>query len=241
MEVAASLRRLGLEVTLIHLGGSLFDQLRSPALSSELLALYRSHDVDVLLEREVARFGGERRVEWVETRDGGRVAADLVVVGVGVVPNVDFLADSGIAVDNGVVVDPRFATNVPRVFAAGDVASFVDPLYGRRRRVEHWSNANYHGREVGRILAGQRGGYDAVSSFFSEVFDTTLKVFGDTSRFDEIYEEGSLASGLLATYGDRGRLVGAITVGQSEELEPVVKDLIAERAPTDALRRELAA
>jgi NADPH-dependent 2,4-dienoyl-CoA reductase/sulfur reductase-like enzyme len=239
MEVAASLRELGLAVTLIHLGGGLFDQLGSSDLSEQLLALYRDHGIDVLLKEEVGRFGGDARVEYVEAKSGLCVEADMAVVGVGVVPNVDFLADSGLALDNGVVVTERFETRASDVYAAGDVANFYDPLYGRRRRIEHWSNANYQGTEVGKILAGQRGGYNTVSSFFSEVFGATIKVFGDTSRSDESSAEGSLESGFLASFGDAGNLVGAITVGQSEEFEGLVKDLIAERAPTDALTREL--
>jgi len=92
---------------------------------------------------------------------------------------------------------------------------------------------------VGRVLAGEVGGYDTVSSFFSEVFGTTIRVFGDTRHSEQLSSEGSLEAGFLASYGDRGPLVGAISVGQSEELEALVKDLIAERAPADALIREL--
>jgi 3-phenylpropionate/trans-cinnamate dioxygenase ferredoxin reductase component len=239
MEVAASLRQLGLDVTLIHMGRGLFDQLGSRDLSDELLALYGEHGVDVLLEQEVARFGGDDALEYVEAKTGRCVEADIAVVGIGVVPNVDFLEGSGVVVDNGVVVNDRFETAVPRVYAAGDVANFFDPLYGRRRRIEHWSNANYQGMEVGRILAGQDGGYDTVSSFFSEVFGTTLKVFGDTSHGVALPAEGSLESGFLAGYGRQGRLVGAISVGQSEETEALLKDLIAESAPADALARDL--
>jgi len=230
MEVAASLRQLGVDVALVHMGRGLFDQLRSDALSDELLALYRDHGVDVLLGEEVARFGGDRDLAWVETKSGLCVEGDLAVVGVGVVPNVGFLDGSGIAVENGVVVDERFETSAPGVYAVGDVASFFDPIYGRRRRIEHWSNANYQGTELGRILAGHRGGYDTVSSFFSEVFGTTIKVFGDTTRFDVLREEGSLADGFVASYGDDGRLVAVITVGQSEEVEALAKVLIRERA-----------
>jgi NADPH-dependent 2,4-dienoyl-CoA reductase/sulfur reductase-like enzyme len=240
MEVAASLRRLGLAVTLIHMGRGLFDQLRSDALSDELLELYRNQGAEIVLEEEVARFGGDASLEWVETTTGFRAYADMAVVGVGVVPNVGFLDGSGIAIDNGVVVDAGFQTNVGGIYAVGDAANFFDPLYERRRRIEHWSNASYQGTEVGRILAGQRGGYDTVSSFFSEVFGTTIKVFGDASRFDELHEEGNLEDGFLARYGDEGRLVGAISVGQSDELEALVRELLAERAPSDALERELA-
>jgi NTE family protein len=240
MEVAASLRQLGLAVTLIHLGRGLFDQLRSSELSDELVTLYREHGVELLLEQEVAGFGGDGRLSYVETKSGLCVEAEIAVVGVGVVPNVDFLADSGLALDNGVVVNQRFETRAPGVFAAGDVANFFDPLYGRQRRIEHWSNANYQGIEAGKVLAGSGGGYDTVSSFFSEVFGTTVKVSGDVSRYDELTVEGSLASGtLLTSYGEGGRLVGALTVGQSDELETLLRDLIAEHAPMDALEREL--
>jgi NADPH-dependent 2,4-dienoyl-CoA reductase/sulfur reductase-like enzyme len=239
MEVAASLRQLGLAVTLIHMGHGLFDQLGSRELSDQLLALYLEHRVDVLLKEEVARFGGGDALEYVEAKSGLCVEADIAVVGIGVIPNVDFLAASSVLLDNGVVVNERFETTAPDVYAAGDVANFFDPLYRRQRRIEHWSNANYQGTEVGKVLTGQNGGYDTVSSFFSEVFRTTVKVFGDTSHGIELPADGSLESGFLAGYGDGGRLVGAISVSQSEETEALLKDLIAERAPADALARDL--
>ena len=239
MEVAASLRQLGLEVTLIHMGESLFDLLGSPELSDELLRLYRVQGVDVMLEQEVAGFGGDGRLEYVEVKSGLCVPADLAVVGVGVIPNTDFLDGSGISVDNGVVVNQRFETTAPGVYAAGDVANFFDPLFDRQRRIEHWSNANYQGTEVGKILAGRGDGYDTVSSFFSEVFGVGVKVFGDVSSFDERTADGTLESGLVASYGEKGRLVGALTVGQSDEVEALAKDLIAERAPTRVLHDNL--
>jgi 3-phenylpropionate/trans-cinnamate dioxygenase ferredoxin reductase subunit len=236
MEVAASLRGLGLAVTLIHRGRGLFDQLGSPQLSEQLHALYRDNGVELRFEEEVASFVGDGTLAAVETRSGGRVEADLAVVGVGVAPNVDFLAGTAIEVDNGVVVDERFATGVQGVYAAGDVARFMDPLYGRRRRIEHWSNANYQGGRVGQVLAGADAPYDTVSSFFSEVFGLTIRVFGDTSHFDSVTADGSLAAGrFLAAYGDRGRLVAVLGVGLEDEVQERVKGLIAERASIDAL------
>jgi 3-phenylpropionate/trans-cinnamate dioxygenase ferredoxin reductase subunit len=244
MEVAASLRHLGLETTLIHRGRGLFDQFRSRGLSDELAGLYREHDVALQFEQEVAGFGrdGHGRLSYLETKSGLCVEAELAVVGVGVVPNVDLLTDSGVALDNGVVVNERFETEAPDISAAGDVANFFDPLYGRRRRIEHWSNANYQGTEVGKVLAGNGGGYNTVSSFFSEIFGTTIKVFGDVTHFDAVTTTGSLASETLVTsYGNDGRLVGALTVGASDELETLLKDLIAGHAHIDALERELVA
>jgi NADPH-dependent 2,4-dienoyl-CoA reductase/sulfur reductase-like enzyme len=242
MEVAASLRQLGLAVTLIHLGRGLFDQFSSPGLSAELVALYRERGVELLLGQEVAGFGsdGQRRLSYVEAKSGLCVEAEIAVVGVGVIPNVDFLADSGLPLDNGIVVNQRFETGAPGVYAAGDVANFFDPLYGRQRRIEHWSNANYQGTEVGKVLAGNGAGYDTVSSFFTEVFGRRIKVSGDVSHFEQLVTEGSLSDGNLVTsYGDGGHLVGALTVGASDDLETLLKDLIADHAPMDALQRQL--
>jgi NADPH-dependent 2,4-dienoyl-CoA reductase/sulfur reductase-like enzyme len=242
MEVAASLRQLNLAVTLIHLGRNLFDQFSSPELSAELVALYREHGVELLLGQEVAGFGsdGQRRLSYVEAKSGLCVEAEIAVVGVGVIPNVDFLADSGLPLDNGIIVNQRFETGAAGVYAAGDVANFFDPLYDRQRRIEHWSNANYQGTEVGKVLAGSGAGYDTVSSFFTEVFGTTIKVSGDVSHFDQLANEGSLSDGNLVTsYGDRGHLVGALTVGASDDLEMLLKNRIADRAPMDALEQRL--
>ena len=176
-----------------------------------------------------------------EVVSGRRVETVMAVVGVGVVPNTDFLAGSGLALDNGVVVNEHFETGAAGIYAAGDVANFFDPLYQRQRRIEHWSNANYQGDAVGKILAGKRGSYDTVSSFFSEVFGLTLKVFGDVSRFDELSTHGSLAAGqLLAGYGDGGRLVGVLAVGQSEEAEARLKELINTHQPLSSLSGDLA-
>ena len=241
MEVAASLRQLGVAVTLIHFGGGLFDQLGSEQLSADLLALYREQGVDVWLEEEVAGFGGDDTLEYVEAKSGLCVEADMAVVGVGVVPNTHFLAGSGLAVDDGVVVNERFETSAPGVYAAGDVANFFDPLFARQRRIEHWSNANYQGAEVGKILAGHGEGYDTVSSFFSEVFGLTLKVFGDVSHSDDVMTQGSLGTGeLLTVYGENGGLVGALTVGQSNEVEAGLEGLIRAHEPLTALNGNLA-
>jgi NTE family protein len=239
MEVAASLRQLGLDVTLIHRGTGLFDQFGSVELSDDLASLYREHGVELMLAEEVATFAGDGHLEYVETRSGACVEADVAVVGVGVVPNAGFLARSHITLANGILVNQRFETGAPGVYSAGDAANFYDPLYRRRRRIEHWSNADYQGTEVGKILAGRGGGYNTVSSFSCEVFGTTIRVFGDVTRFDALTIDGKLDSGLLASYGYEDTLVGALIVGRSTAFEPLVRELIAECAPMDALTREL--
>jgi NADPH-dependent 2,4-dienoyl-CoA reductase/sulfur reductase-like enzyme len=239
MEVAASLRQIGKEVSLVHLGRWLFDQLGVEQLSDELAALYESKGVNLVLGNELEAFHGNGRIEKVTTKNGREVDADFAVVGIGVEPVTDFLEGSRIEVDNGIVVDEGFRTNAPDVYAAGDVANFFDPLFGKQRRIEHWSNANYQGTEVGKVLAGSEGGYDTVSQFFTEIFGITIKVFGDAKRDAEVVVHGSLREDdLYALYGDdKGEVIGALSVGQSEEVEELLKQQIAAHVPLSSAGR----
>jgi NADPH-dependent 2,4-dienoyl-CoA reductase/sulfur reductase-like enzyme len=231
MEVAASLSGLGVDVTLVSRDVDLFSQLGSPEISERLVTLYRERGIDVVRGDEVHAFRGRSRLDTVDLHSGRSVGAGLAVVGVGVQPAVSFLEGSGINVADGIIVDERYETNVPGIHAAGDVASFFDPLFGRRRRIEHWSNANYQGREVGTTLAGGDGGYDTVSTFFTESFGLTLKVFGDTARHDDHVTRGSfLHGGAICFYFDNERLVGTLQAGQDDETEETLKRLIRSRA-----------
>jgi NADPH-dependent 2,4-dienoyl-CoA reductase/sulfur reductase-like enzyme len=234
MEVAASLRQLGLEVTLVNRASGLFRALGAPELEHDVAEFFADNKVGLLLPDEVAAFRGRSHVDSIETRMGRTLATDFAVAGIGVEPVVDFLAGSGVEVGNGVLVNQRFETSVPGIYAVGDVANFYDPLYSRRRRIEHWSNANYQGAEVGRILAGASGGYDTVSTFFSEIFDLTVKVFGDLSEHDELIVRGSIPErDLLGFYLQRGRLIATLVVGQDKETEEWLGRLIKDRGTVD--------
>src|SRR6266511_1734883 len=237
MEVAASLSELELDVTLVSRDVDLFSQLGSPEISERLVTLYGERGVDVLRGDEVRAFRGHSRLDTVELHSGPAVDAGLAVVGVGVQPAVSFLEGSGIVVDNGIVVDERYETNAPGVYAAGDVASFFDPLFGRRRRIEHWSNANYQGAEVGRILAGADGGYDTVSTFFTESFGLRLRIFGDTSQHDDRLTRGSFVDGnAIVFYLENEQLVGTLHTGQDDETEERLKQLIRTQARPQDVR-----
>jgi NADPH-dependent 2,4-dienoyl-CoA reductase/sulfur reductase-like enzyme len=231
MEVAASLTQLGLDVTLVSRDVELFSQLRSPEISEHLVDVYRHRGVEVIRGDEVRAFQGRSRLDTVELHSGGQLGAGLAVIGIGVRPAISFLDGSGIALDDGILVDEQFRTNLPEVYAAGDVARFLDPVFGRRRRIEHWSNASYQGSEAGKVLAGADGGYDTVSTFFTESFGLTLKVFGDASQHDDRIARGSFADGdAIVFYLERGRVVATLHTGQDEETEETLKSLIRNRA-----------
>jgi 3-phenylpropionate/trans-cinnamate dioxygenase ferredoxin reductase subunit len=230
-EIAASLRVLGVEVTLVHRGSGLFDVLQAPEVSAELDEIYRAEGVELIYGDEVSEFRGNGRLAGVETRESRSVDVNLAVVGIGVVPVLELLEGSGIETGNGVKVDERYRTSAPDVFAAGDNAEFPDTIFGRRRRIEHWSNANYQGTEVGKVLAGAEGGYDVVSSFFTEVFGFSLKVFGDLEGHDEYRLEGSVKErSAVGLYLSGGRLVAALSIGQDEATETELMEAIASHA-----------
>jgi NTE family protein len=166
----------------------------------------------------------------VHTSGGKELEADLAVVGIGVEPTTGFLEGSGLHLEDGIVVNDRFATGAPKVFAVGDVARFDDPVLDKQRRIEHWSNANYQGTEVGKALAGAPTFYDNVSSFFSEVFGLTLKSFGDSTEIEEQISRGSLPEGFVDFLFRNGKLVGTAHTGLDEETENELKALIRRRA-----------
>ncbi len=209
-EVTASLTQAGVEVTQIVRDPMVFAPLKAPPLSEALHELFRAHGVDLRL--------GESDVPE---------GADLTVAGIGVVPNVELAAAAGLEVRNGVVVDERFETSRPGVYAIGDVAEFLDPLYGRHRRIEHWSNSAYHGTTLGKILAGEDARYDTVSSFFSEQFGQVFKAFGDTLGHDGTALEGDFreASAVLR-FLKGGNVIAAVLKGQDEDAESALKDEI---------------
>jgi NADPH-dependent 2,4-dienoyl-CoA reductase/sulfur reductase-like enzyme len=231
MEVAASLTALGLDVSLVSRDVQLFAQLHSPEISEHLVNLYRQHGVEIIRGDAVNAFRGRSRLDTVELHAGRPLGATVAVVGVGVQPALAFLHGSGVREDDGILVDAHFETNVPNVYAVGDVARFFDPVFGRRRRIEHWSNADYQGSQVGKVLAGAEAGYDRVSTFFTESFGLTLKLFGDVAHHDDRIARGSFADGnAIVFYLDRGRLVGTLVAGQDEETEQTLKLLIRAHA-----------
>jgi NTE family protein len=227
MEVAASLKQLGLEVTLVHRGEGLFERLRARQLMQFLADLYAREGVEIVLGDEVRSFGGRSQLDSVETTRGRVIQAELAVVGIGVAPVTDWLEDTGLQLDDGVVVNERFETGAENVWAVGDVARFYDPIFSKHRRIEHWSNASYAGAEVGKLIAGGEGGFDIVSAFFSEVFGVTFRVFGDVDEVDDIVFRGSLEDGkAIGFYVHDGRLAATLVVGQDDETQDRLKELI---------------
>lgn len=216
-EITASLTLLGVQVTQVVRDPMVFAALQAPPLSEALHDVYREHGVDL-------RLGSSDIPD-----------ADLKVAGIGVVPNVELALAAGLQVQSGIVVDERFATERPGVYAIGDVAEFYDPVFRRYRRIEHWSNAAYHGTTLGRILAGADERYDIVSAFFSEEFGRSFRLLGDPTGHDSTALEGDFAEGgAIFRFLHGSAVVGAVVTGQDDQTEAALKDEI--RAGAAAIR-----
>jgi 3-phenylpropionate/trans-cinnamate dioxygenase ferredoxin reductase component len=211
-ETAAAARGLGLEVTLIDpLPTPLHRQLgaRVGALAGRLHA---ERGVDVCTGVAVDRlFGRDGRVAGVALGDGRLVGADVVVVAIGSVPATDWLADSGLTLDDGVSCD-SCCRAAPGVYAGGDVASGPDPRFGRRLRLEHRMNATEHAAAAARNLLGAETPYTPVPYFWTDQYDSILQVYGILPADAQVARASGdpAQGGFVALYGSGGRVVGAL-------------------------------
>lgn len=189
-EVAASLRELGVDVTVIEIFETALLKVLGPQIGEVLASIHREHGVRMRFNDGVARFEGNGRVERVVTRDGDAIECDLVVVGVGTVPATPEFDALALAPDGGIEVDARLETSAPGVFAAGDVASHAHPVLGRVR-VEHFDNAIKMGAHAARAMLGSPAAFDDPHWFWSDQYEHHLQM-GGVAITDDMVVRGSL-------------------------------------------------
>lgn len=217
-EVAASCRTRGLDVAMIEALGNPLEAALGPEIGALYAGLHRDHGVDIRTKVSVAAPEGGARVERVVLADGTAIAADLVVVGIGVRPETTWLEGSGVELRDGVVCDARCRTAVPNVVAAGDVARFVNERYGEEMRVEHWTHAVEQAEAAARtLLEGDSAPvYSPVPYVWSDQYDAKLAVAGRPRAGDEIrVVDGSFEERkFVALFGRAGKLVGAVAMNR---------------------------
>ncbi len=241
-EVAATARSYRVDVTLVEALPVPLARGLGEKLGGVFAELHRAHGVDVRLSTGVDGFVGEERVEGVRLSDGSVVAAEVVVVGIGVMPATGWLASSGLRLRDGVVCDGTLNVGVPGIYAAGDLARWPNVLFDEEMRVEHWTNAAEQGAAAAaNLLATAAGGegtaYAPVPFFWSDQYDARIQFLGRASADDEIaVVHGSLESRqFVALYGRGGRLRGALGVNEPRRVMPYRKLLAAAITWEDAL------
>jgi NADPH-dependent 2,4-dienoyl-CoA reductase/sulfur reductase-like enzyme/predicted acylesterase/phospholipase RssA len=240
MEIAAALATRGVATTLIAKENLLYEKLRSPEVSKFFAEYFRARGVEFVLGEEVEEFSGTTLVEGVVTSSGKSMACDIVAIGIGVHPEIGFLANSGIDLDGGILVNQHLETNRPGIYAAGDVANFYDPIARARYRAEHWDNAVKQARIAALNMLGEWQSWRTVSYFFSDVFDLTFNVVGSTEEADERVVRGSVEDKSFSVlYLGDDRLRGAFLLEQSFIEAKAAGALIANRSDISTTKAKL--
>ena len=218
-EVAASLRQLKLDVTAVFPGSLPLDSVLGPEIGEVMAGIHADSGVHLLSHETVARFEGAGQVERAVTKSGRKIECDVAIVAVGIQPNVELAQRAGIAVDNGILVDAACRTSVPDVFAAGDVANHLHPLFGRIR-VEHYNNAEKQGAAAARSMLGSDAEYAYLHTFWSDQYQDKLEYAGHARTWDRFVVRGSLQQRkLIGFYLEGGVLRAAVGLDRGGDPE----------------------
>jgi 3-phenylpropionate/trans-cinnamate dioxygenase ferredoxin reductase subunit len=238
LEVAAVVRTRGHEVTVLEAADRVMSRTVSPEISAFYDACHRAAGVVLHYGAAVAALRGTARVSSVETTDGRSFPCDVVILGIGIVPNVELAAAAGLPCDNGIVVDELARTPHESVVAAGDCTNHPQPLFGRRVRLESVPNAVHQGKVAAGTLAGAPTPYSEVPWFWSDQYDLKLQIVGLSFGHDEVVLRGDPAArSFAAFYLAAGRLLAVDAVNSPREFA-AGKKLVATHAkiPRETLR-----
>jgi NADPH-dependent 2,4-dienoyl-CoA reductase/sulfur reductase-like enzyme/nitrite reductase/ring-hydroxylating ferredoxin subunit len=238
LEAAAALRKRGVEVHVLAPEKLPFERLLGERVGLFLQALHERNGVRFHLGTSVTSFADGA----VILADGQKVSADIVLVGIGVRPRTTLAASAGIEAPAGIAVDAFLQTNVPDIYAAGDIAAYPDPLTGEPTRIEHWVVAERQGQAVAANMMGLRKRYQAVPFFWTQQYEVSLRYVGRAANWDEVVIDGDVSSrDFIARYYDKGVHRASAAVGRDREMleeERRFERLIADARSDTSLARE---
>jgi 3-phenylpropionate/trans-cinnamate dioxygenase ferredoxin reductase component len=227
MEVASVLAQRKIQTMMVIREDRVWSRVFTPLMSAFFEAYYISRGVRIVKEAEIASFEGKDAVQAVLLRDGSKISCDLVVVGVGASPVTDLVEKTGIKVENGIVVNEYLETSRAGVYAAGDVANYPDAVFGKRRRVEHWDNAVSQGQHWARVVTGEKEPFVHVPYFFSDVFDLSYELWGDSAGATDTSVRGdSNTSSFSVWWLKDNRVVAAFVMNRPDEERQVAPEWI---------------
>jgi NADPH-dependent 2,4-dienoyl-CoA reductase/sulfur reductase-like enzyme len=218
MEVSAVLAQKNIHATMVVREDRVWSRAFTPAMSEFFERYYAARGVQTVKQANVAALEGKDSVTAVVLEGGRKIPCDMVVAGVGAEPVTELFGDRGISIDNGIVVNEYLETSVPAVYAAGDVANYPDLVFGKRRRVEHWDNAVSQGQHWAHVMGGDRQPFVHVPYFFSDVFDLSYELWGDSSEATESLVRGEMEKSSFSVWWlKNAQLVAAFTMNRPDE------------------------
>ena len=235
LEVASTAKGLGLDVCVIEAADRILGRVTAPEMSAYYTRAHRARGVDIRLSASVVAFEGDETVSGVNC-GAEIVPADIVVIGIGIVPDVRLAASAGIRCDDGIVVDERCATSAAHVYAVGDCTRHPNPVLGRPLRLESVHNALEQAKTAAANIAGTPTRYAQVPWFWSDQFDLKLQMVGVSDGYDTIVQRGSMeADDFAMFYLKDGVLIAVDAVNRPREFMACRK-LVPDRPRIDAER-----
>jgi 3-phenylpropionate/trans-cinnamate dioxygenase ferredoxin reductase component len=217
LEVSAAGVQRGMRVTLLEVADRILSRVTQSPLSDFYTQLHREHGVDVRCNTRVLRFEGHEQVSAVIC-DGARVDADVVVIGIGISPNIGLAQAAGLPCDNGILVDEYCQTADANIFAAGDCSNHPNPLLQRRLRLESVQNAVEQGKVAAANLCSERTPYAEIPWFWSDQYDVKLQIVGIAEGHDRVIQRGSMQDHAFSLfYLRQGVLIAAHAVNNPRE------------------------
>ncbi len=242
LEVAATARGRGVDVTVIEAASEPLMRVLGPDLGRWFADLHRAQGVELLTSTHVSRFGsGADAIEWVEVADGRRIACASLLVGIGIEPDTLWLDGSGLDPD-GVRVDERGRTSAADVYAAGDACRPLDPNTGDYQRTEHWEAAAKQGAQVARTIVGDDPSPLALSSFWTDQYGLRIQTIGDATRADAVEIDGEPESRDFSAMMLRaGTPIAAMTVARPRALPELRRQIEAAQSTPEVTPDEVPA
>ena len=219
LETAASLRKIGMKVTVIEAMSRVLQRVTAPEVSAFYTRVHTEEGVDIRTEAGVDAIVGEKHVEGVRLADGTTVPADLVIIGVGVIPNIELAEAADITIDNGIAVNEFATTNDPVIVAAGDCTNHYNPIYDRKLRLESVQNATDQAKIAAKSICGKPEAYNALPWFWSDQYDLKLQIAGLSQGFDQVIIRGDSEQGrsFAAFYFSEGRFIAVDAINRPKE------------------------
>lgn len=228
-EVAASCRVKGKDVTILETEMAPLIQILGMEVGKIYSDIHKNQGVNIRLGDSIVEIYGDDKAEQVVTSNGLIIECDLVVIGVGVEPEVSLAAGTEIALGDGILVDEYCRTSAPNVFAAGDVANWHHPSLGQRIRVEHWDNAQNQGAVAARNMLDTNEAYDPILYFWSDQYDLNIQYIGYANEWDNVIYRGQINTQSFSVFYLKDKTIrGALIVNKFKDIRPT-RNLIKEK------------
>ena len=234
LETAASLRKLGMEVTVLEMMGRVLERVTAPELSEYYAKLHGSHGVKIITDAQALELQGSERVEKVICNNDLALDADMVIIGIGVIPNTELAAEAGLTVGNGVEVNEFAQTSDPDIVAAGDCTYHPNNLLGFSLRLESVPNAMEQAKTAGATICGNEKAYHALPWFWSDQYDVKLQIAGFNMGYDHVIIRGNPDDNQFVGWYMKGDTILAADCINSSKEFMVAKKLVAQKVTATA-------